>query len=211
MAPRAPEGRFSLDALLPGEGPLELDIGFGRGLSLFERAAAAPASRIVGVEIKAKWAYKVSQRLERRGLSGRVRVLCGDARELVSRVDPGGCVARAFVHFPDPWWKKRHAHRMVVGVALLDALGRVLEPGGELYVQTDVEERAAEYVAALAAHPDFRLAGRDGYVDHNPYGARSNREHRAEEDGLPVYRVLAHRRGMGKEPARSASCGGSSR
>ena len=23
-----------------------------------------------------------------------------------------------FVHFPDPWWKKRHQHRMVVGDAL---------------------------------------------------------------------------------------------
>ncbi len=208
MAPRAPEGPFSLPSLVPGDGPLELDVGFGRGLSLFERAATSPTSRIVGFEVKAKWVYKVGQRLERRGLDGRVRVLCGDVREILARAEPDACVARVFVHFPDPWWKKRHAHRMVVGSALLDALARLLEPGGELYVQTDVEERAAEYVAAIAAHPAFRLAGRDGYVDHNPYGARSNREQRAEEDGLPVYRVLAHRRGMAQVPPRSASCGG---
>ncbi len=195
MAPRAPEGPFVLGALVPGEGPLELDIGFGRGLSLFERAAAAPESRIVGIEIKAKWAYKVAQRLERHGLSGRVAVLCGDVRELLARAEPAGSVARAFVHFPDPWWKKRHAHRMVVGMALLDALARLLAPGGEVFVQTDVEERAQAYVEALAAHPEFELAGEGGFVRENPFGARSNREKRADEDGLPVYRVIARRVG----------------
>ena len=53
-APRAPEGRFSLETLIEGAGPIELDIGFGRGLSLFERAAAAPESRIIGIEVKTK-------------------------------------------------------------------------------------------------------------------------------------------------------------
>lgn len=193
MAPRAPEGAFSLSALLPGEGPLELDIGFGRGLSLFERAAASPESRILGVEVKAKWAYKVAQRVERRELSGRIAVLCGDARDLLARAEPDGCLARVFVHFPDPWWKKRHAHRMVVGMPLLDSLGRLLVPGGELYIQTDVEERARAYVEALEAHPAFELAAQGGLVEANPFGARSNREKRAEEDGLPVYRALARR------------------
>ncbi len=193
MAPRAPEGPFSLPELVPGDGPLELDIGFGRGLSLFERAAVSRESRIIGVEIKAKWAYKVAQRLERHGLSGRVVVLCGDVRDLLSRAGPDACLARAFVHFPDPWWKKRHAHRMVVGMALLDSLSRLLAPGGELYIQTDVQERAQSYIEALAAHPAFVLAAPGGLVDANPFGARSNREKRAEEDGLPVYRVLGRR------------------
>ncbi|MBC7172194.1 MAG: methyltransferase domain-containing protein, partial [Polyangiaceae bacterium] len=119
IAPRAPEGQFSLLSLLPGDGPLELDVGFGRGLSLYERASASPTSRIIGVEVKAKWAFKVAERIERRGLAGRVKVLCGDIRELLARAEPDACLARAFVHFPDPWWKKRHAHRMVVGEARL--------------------------------------------------------------------------------------------
>ena len=67
-APRAPEGRFELGALLPGEGPLELDIGFGRGLSLFERASVAPEARIVGIEVKTKLAYRARQRLEKHGV-----------------------------------------------------------------------------------------------------------------------------------------------
>ena len=161
--------------------------------SLFERAAAAPEARLFGIEIKAKWATKVEERRQRLGLE-RVRVFCGDAREILGRAGPDGCVARVFVHFPDPWWKKKHQKRRVVGVALLDELARLLAPGGEVYVQTDVEDRAALYVETLAAHPAFELAGEGGYVSANPFGAMSNRERRAAEDGLPVYRVLARRR-----------------
>ena len=92
-APRAPEGRFDLHALLPGEGPIELDIGFGRGLSLFERAAAAPESRIVGIEVKTKLAYRVHERLRKRDV-GNVAILCGDAREILKRAEPGRSVRR---------------------------------------------------------------------------------------------------------------------
>ena len=191
-APRAPEGRFSLQSLLEGSGPLELDIGFGRGLSLFERAAEAPDSRIVGIEVKTKLAYKVEARLRKRGV-GNVTVLCGDAREILKRAEPGRSVRRVAIHFPDPWWKKRHDKRRVIGDALLTELERLMAPRGELFIQTDVEHRAHQYVAQLRERPGFELWSGHGLVDENPFGARSNRERRAVEDGLPIWRILAIR------------------
>ena len=192
-APRAPEGRFSLEALVEGEGPIELDIGFGRGLSLFERAALAPESRIIGIEVKTKLAYKADERIRKQGLSN-VAILCGDAREILKRAEPSGSVRRVSLHFPDPWWKKRHDKRRVIGDALLAELSRLMKPGGALFIQTDVEHRAEQYVAQLRARPDFLLASESGYVDENPFGARSNREKRAIEDGLPVWRIVGNRR-----------------
>jgi tRNA (guanine-N7-)-methyltransferase len=188
-APTPPEGPVDLPSLLPGSGPLELDIGIGRGRSLLERARAVPNSRILGIELKAKWAFKVEERRQREGLTN-ARVLRADAKELLARSGPEGCLARVFLHFPDPWWKKRHAKRRVLGPALLDDLARLIAPGGELFIQTDVEERAQELEALVAAHRAFDVAR----VDANPFGARSNREVRAEEDGLPIYRILARRR-----------------
>ena len=192
-APRAPEGRFSLEALLDGSGPIELDIGFGRGLSLFERATLAPDSRIIGIEVKTKLAYKTDQRLRKHDLRN-VAILCGDAREILKRAEPSGSVRRVSLHFPDPWWKKRHDKRRVIGDALLTEVERLMKPGGELFIQTDVEHRAAQYVAQLRERSDFTLAPGGGYVDENPFGARSNREKRAIEDGLPVWRIVATRR-----------------
>jgi tRNA (guanine-N7-)-methyltransferase len=191
-APRAPEGRFSLEELIEGTGPIELDIGFGRGLSLFERAAASPRSRIVGIEVKAKLAYRICERLTKHDLRN-VAVLCGDARSILQRAEPSGSVERVALHFPDPWWKKKHDKRQVIGDALLSELARLIKPCGQLFIQTDVEHRAEQYVAQLRGRPELALASQSGYVDTNPFGARSNREKRAIEDGLPVWRILATR------------------
>ena len=196
LAPKAPEGPIDIESLIQGDGPLEIDIGFGRGRSLFERAQKAPGSRIVGIEIKRKWAAKVDERCKRLRL-GNVCVFSGDARELVARMQPAGTVQRAFVHFPDPWWKKKHTKRMVVAEPLLDALAKVFAPKAELFIQTDVADRAEQYLAELDRHQAFERATPTGYIEDNPFGARSNREVRAEEDGLPIYRILVHRVDIG--------------
>jgi tRNA (guanine-N7-)-methyltransferase len=161
-------------------------------LSLFERRAAAPQSRIIGIEVKTKLAYQASERLQKRGIE-KVKILCGDAREILKRAQPDRSVQRVALHFPDPWWKKRHDKRRVIGEALLTELARLMKPGGELFIQTDVEHRAEQYLAQLRSTPGFTLASATGYVEANPFDARSNREKRAIEDGLPVWRILATR------------------
>ncbi len=192
LAPRAPEGPIDLGSLLPGAGPIEIEIGFGHGLFLYERAAARPEARLLGLEIKKKWATLVAERCQRRGLAN-VTAWSDDARLLLPRV-PAESVARVFMHFPDPWWKRRHEKRRLTGDTLLDEIVRVLCVGGEFFMQTDVPERAALHLEALGAHANIALAGERGYLADNPYQARSNREVRAAEDGLPVYRTLAIKR-----------------
>jgi tRNA (guanine-N7-)-methyltransferase len=73
-------------------------------------------------------------------------------------------------------------------------LARVLAPEGELFVQTDVAERAQAYVRAVEAEPRFEPAAGGPEVADNPYGARSPRERRAMADGLPVQRLAWRRR-----------------
>ena len=192
LAPRAPEGPIDISSLPPGVGPIELEIGFGHGRFLYERAQACPATRLVGLEIKKKWAHLVRERCAKRGLVN-VTAWSDDARTLLPRL-ASGSVQRVFMHFPDPWWKRRHEKRRLTGDTLLDEIARVLAPGGEFFMQTDVAERAVLHLEALRAQGMLELAGEAGYLPLNPYQARSNREVRAEEDGLPVYRTLAIKR-----------------
>ena len=71
---------------------------------------------------------------------------------------------------------------------------RLLRQGGEVFIQTDVQERAETFVADLRAHGGFDLPEPAYLPGDNPFGARSNREKRAIEDGLPVFRILARKR-----------------
>jgi tRNA (guanine-N7-)-methyltransferase len=191
-APRLPEGEsVDLRTLVSGKW-LELEIGPGRGWFLVERAEAVPEVALVGLEIRRKWAAIVDGRLAKRGLASRARVFAEDASHALPRITPDGAVRRVFLHFPDPWWKKRHTKRLVMKDAFLAQVARLLEPGGELFVQTDVEERAATYEALVALEPRFIPAGdapgSPRLADH-PYVARSPRERRAIADGLPVHRM----------------------
>jgi tRNA (guanine-N7-)-methyltransferase len=196
-APRLPEGaRVDVRALATGAW-IELEIGPGRGWFLVERADAEPGAALVGLEVRRKWASIVDRRLAARGLSSRARVFAEDARVALPRLGPDASVRRFFVSFPDPWWKKRHAKRLLVRSDFLDEVARLLEQGGELFVQTDVEERAAAVEGLVGGDDRFVSAGAtpaSARVPDHPYIARSPRERRAIAEGLPVYRMMWRRR-----------------
>jgi tRNA (guanine-N7-)-methyltransferase len=195
-APRLPEGEH-VDArgLVQGT-EYELEIGPGRGGFLFERAKVAPGAALLGVEVRRKWAEIVDHRLAKHGLAKRARVFAEDAKDALPRLGPDAIFARVFVHFPDPWWKKRHAKRILMDAPLLAEIARLLVFGGELFVQTDVAERADQYEELVKSDARFAPSGDDdgtARLADNPYGARSPRERRAQQDGLPVHRLRYRR------------------
>lgn len=198
-APTLPEGEhLQLDQIVsPATAPLEIEIGPGRGMFALERLAAVPDGRLLAFEIRKKWSQILDERMHARGWSSRARCLAEDARDALPRLGPDACVQSVFILFPDPWWKKKHSKRLVVGGGLLHEVARLLVDGGELFIETDVEERAREYSADVGALPDFEPAGDEPgnfLLAANPYQARTNREKRADADGLPVIRMRWRRR-----------------
>lgn len=162
----------------------ELDVGFGRGASVRDWRSEDERS-LLGIEIKAKCAARVRRWLRLKGRAD-TQVYQGDVNAALARRAPELRFDAIYLHFPDPWWKKRHAKRRVIRDDTLGAFVEALAPGGFLLLQTDVEERAQAFAALVEAQADPRL--RLEALDHNPSASHSNREHRASEDGLPVYR-----------------------
>ena len=196
-APTLPEGdAIEVRSLVQGDW-IEIEIGPGRGIFIHERATSAPEAGLIGLEIRRKGAAIVDGRLAAKGLAPRARVFAEDALHALSRLRPDGSVKRVFLLFPDPWWKKRHTKRLVMGDVFLEQIARLLEPGGELFIETDVEERASQYEAQVLGCDAFAPSGdAPGFARmlENPYGARTNREKRAITDGLPVHRMRFSRR-----------------
>jgi len=199
-APKLPDGeRIDVRDVVRGAW-IEIELGPGRGGFIMERADVAPEAGLIGLEIRRKWAAIVDGRLAKKGLAKRARVFAEDAKVALPRLGPDSSVRRVFSHFPDPWWKKRHQKRIMLAPALVSEVARLLEPNGEFFVQTDVEERAAQVDAILAADARFAPAGDSNMgvvssrLQENPYVARSPRERRAIADGLPIFRVRYTRR-----------------
>jgi tRNA (guanine-N7-)-methyltransferase len=185
-----PEGGLAVDPA----SPVELEIGPGRGWFTLERLEVDPKARVVGLEVRRKWATIVDERLHKRKLSHRGRVFAEDVKLALPRFTTG-TVSIAYLHFPDPWWKKRHEKRLVLTQDLLRELARVLVVGGEFLIQTDVFDRAERYEELVSACPFFEPFEAEARVADHPHGARSPRERKAMEDGLPVARLRYRSKG----------------
>jgi tRNA (guanine-N7-)-methyltransferase len=109
-----------------------------------------------------------------------------------------GQLARAFINFPDPWFKRRHKKRRLVDAQLARTVARKLRVGGELFFQSDVWDLALDAMAVLEAEPGLRnLAGPWSFQRANPYGARSLREIRCEARHMRIWRILYERVDLG--------------
>src|SRR6185312_9432534 len=122
--------------------PVELEVGFGKGLFLLTAAQAHPEINFAGVEIVRKYQLFTATRLAKRDLRN-VRVACADALHFLPRFVASSSVQAVHVYFPDPWWKKRHHKRRIFTPEFVAEVARVLAPGGRLLAATDVPEYAA--------------------------------------------------------------------
>ena len=151
-----PEGRLDTATLFGGR-PVVLEIGFGLGHATVEMALADPGTGIVAADVHTPGVGRLLNEIEQHGLDN-VRVLHGDAVELLrERVDEGALAGvRAF--FPDPWPKARHHKRRLVRPDLVALIASRLAPGGALHVATDWEPYAESMLEVLGAEPLLRNA-----------------------------------------------------
>ena len=174
-----------LRADLASDRPLEIEIGFGRGDFILDRAQRYPQRLFIGYEVKTKAARLALQRVGRLELDN-LWISDDDVRVSLPEVIPDGRIDVVHVLFPDPWWKEQHKIKRLFSPPFVDLLAQKLRPGGLLHFKSDVEQYN-EFVRYLVGrHPAFgahdsELADRIG--PHAP----THREHWCYEHDLPVW------------------------
>jgi tRNA (guanine-N7-)-methyltransferase len=179
-------------ALGPSARNLELEIGSGHGGYALAFGARHPDRVLVAVEQRKKFASDLEERARRRKL-GNLVVLIGDARLLAPRIFRAGSLAAVHVHFPDPWWKRKHERRRLVDDGMSTLLLRLLRPGGLLDFRTDVERYALDAVERLEEAGFDNALGPGRFADRDPDEIPSTREKRYLASGQPVWRLRLQR------------------
>ena len=137
--------------------PVALEIGFGLGDATIEMAQADPSTGIVAVDVHTPGVARLLLAVESLGLDN-VRVVLGDAVELLRERIPESSLVAIRVFFPDPWPKARHHKRRIIRPDLVSLMASRLVPGGVLHCATDWEEYAEQMLEVLLADPGLRNA-----------------------------------------------------
>jgi tRNA (guanine-N7-)-methyltransferase len=130
-APLDLSGRF-------GARPIWLEIGFGGGEHMVHQAALHSEVAVIGCEPFINGVAMLLGKIRDAGVSN-VAVHPGDVRDLFD-VLPAASVSRAFLLYPDPWPKRRHHRRRFVNAPALAGLARVMAPGADLRLASDIPD-----------------------------------------------------------------------
>ena len=151
-----PDGPLGTATLFDGR-PVVIEIGFGLGHATVEMAQTDPGTGIVAVDVHTPGVGRLLLEVEAHGLDN-VRVVHGDAVELLRERVVEGSLAGVRAFFPDPWPKARHHKRRLVRPDLVDLMTARLAPGGALHGATDWEPYAGQVLEVLDAQPGLRNA-----------------------------------------------------
>ena len=142
-----------------GDRPIWLEVGFGGGEHLVHMAQANPSVGIIGCEPFVNGIAMFLGKARTAGLRN-MRIHPGDVRDLFE-VMPAASVAKAFLNYPDPWPKARHHRRRFVTQGYLQAFARVMAPGAEFRVATDIEDYVRQTLEEVPG-AGFELLDRGG-------------------------------------------------
>jgi tRNA (guanine-N7-)-methyltransferase len=175
--------------LFANDNPVEVEVGFGKGLFLTTAGAARPEVNFFGIEIVRKYQLYAATRLANQKLTN-VRVACSDARTLLRERVAAGSVRAVHVYFPDPWWKSRHRKRRVFTPEFAHTAGLIIRPGGRLLVVTDVEAyRGVMTQIVRDLGPAFReMPPPPPTEPQHDMDYLTNFERKFRKEGRPIYR-----------------------
>jgi len=199
ILPGSVSGPFDFPSLFGNVGPVEMEIGTGKGRFLLAQAAARPEVNFLGVEWSLKYLRVTKDRAERRGLRN-VRLFRADARHVLQALVPDASITRVHVYCPDPWPKKRHRKRRFFSPASLRHIERILVPGGYLDLSTDVREYFDE-IRGMAASSAVLRETEDPLFPEEIAQARTSYEAKYLDVGRPIHRACYTR---SAEPVRES-------
>ena len=189
-----PDGPLDTAAWFGCDAPVVLEIGSGMGEATAALAAARPDLDHLAVEVYKPGLAQLLLRIEEVDLPN-LRLLRGDALDLLHDHIAPDALRGVHVYFPDPWPKRKHHKRRLVTSEFVALAASRLVPGGTLHLATDWEHYAGQMRDVVTAEPSLRPVdpGPDGWTPRPEWRPVSKFEQRAQQEGRRIRDVLAVR------------------
>ncbi|MQA08536.1 MAG: tRNA (guanosine(46)-N7)-methyltransferase TrmB [Pseudonocardiaceae bacterium] len=187
-----PPGNLDFGAWFGRSAPVLLEIGSGMGETTATLAAAEPEVNYLAVEVYPPGLAQLMMRAAALGVHN-LRLLRGDAVELLSQHVPEGSLSGARVFFPDPWPKKRHHKRRLIQPEFVALLASRLAPGGRLHLATDWQDYAEQMLRVCAAEPSLRNEHPGGWAPRPSWRPVTKFESRAQQEGRVSHDLMFRR------------------
>jgi len=128
----------SWEELFGNAHPVALEYCSGNGEWIIERARQSPEQNWVAVEKKFERVRKIHSKRANQGLSN-LFIICGDAKVFSRKYLKEGSLSAAFVNFPDPWPKARHAKHRIIQPLFVADVQRGMHPEGSFTLVSDAK------------------------------------------------------------------------
>ena len=115
--------------------PLNLEIGPGLGHHLYYQASCNPAHCFLGMEMKYKPLIKTAKKLAK--LEKKNAKLIRYNGRLLHNLFSKKELSNIYIHFPDPWPKKRHLKHRLITDEFAEALSILQDTGTFIEIKTD--------------------------------------------------------------------------
>ncbi|SDK57078.1 tRNA (guanine-N7-)-methyltransferase [Lentzea albidocapillata subsp. violacea] len=187
-----PEGPLDFDSWFGRSAPVLLEIGSGMGETTSQLVAAAPELNYVAAEVYKPGLAQLLLRAEHLGGLDNLRVLRGDAVDLLTSHVAPGSLHGVRIFFPDPWPKNKHHKRRLVQPEFVALVASRLEPGGVLHLATDWEHYAEQMLEVCSGE---RLLTNvyDGWAPRPDWRPVTKFEQRAVNEGRVSHDLMFRR------------------
>jgi tRNA (guanine-N7-)-methyltransferase len=180
-----PTGPLPLAEWFGRAAPVRLEIGSGMGEATVLMAAAEPEVNYLAVEVYEPGLAQLMLRATGLGVTN-LRLLRGDAIDLLAEHVLPGSLTGVRIFFPDPWPKTKHHKRRLVRPDFVALVASRLALGGRLHLATDWAEYADVMLAVCSAEPLLRnefSAQQGGWAPRPDWRPVTKFETRARDEG----------------------------
>lgn len=148
--------------------PTYLEIGCGKGEFIETIPVLNPGINYLGIELKHKRILMILKKIWV-DTHPNVRLMKLYVDEKVTEIVPEESLDKIYIQHPDPWPKRRHNKNRLIQHPFIDALFKILKPGGTVEISTDHPDYAEWIVEKFMEREDFESMFPGGFTRVSPY------------------------------------------